>query len=316
VSENWVHHTGEIYWASPAIMVWQSGENRVANNLIHDTPYSGITLSTRSSWDRDHPEIDRTVRWSEIAVKDIESWSEREPFMHSRKNRIERNDIHHVMERMGDGDGIYISGTGGHNVIRENFIHDCDSDGMADGIRCDDDQHETLIEGNVICRVRLVGQGVCSKGLNDIINNLIADLRPSRRPIRPERVVRGYIGLEVNPVKGSRVERNLVVARQNSYPPVIQDRRYGTGGEPRLSECRAGKNLYYCYTDPDWGRRHLEREQTLGVERASVSADPLFVDFDRSDFRLRPRSPALKLGFTPVDLSGIGLSEDHLYFRR
>jgi hypothetical protein len=233
VSRNWVHHTGEIYWATPAIMVWQSGENRVANNLIHDTPYGGITVSTRSGWDRERPGEDRTVRWSEIGVRDVASWSARGPFMHARKNLIESNDIRHVMGRMGDGDGIYVSGTGGGNVIRGNYIHDCDSDGMADGVRCDDDQHETLIEGNVICRLRLIGQGVCSKGVNDIVNNVIADLRPSRRPIRPERVVRGYIGLEVNPVKGSRVERNLVVARQNTCPPVIQDRRYGTGGEPR-----------------------------------------------------------------------------------
>ena len=28
VSNNWVHHIGEIYWASPGIMVWQSGENK------------------------------------------------------------------------------------------------------------------------------------------------------------------------------------------------------------------------------------------------------------------------------------------------
>ncbi len=52
VSNNWIHHTGEIHWATPAIMVWQSGENRVANNLIHNTPYSAITVSTRSGWNR------------------------------------------------------------------------------------------------------------------------------------------------------------------------------------------------------------------------------------------------------------------------
>ena len=235
VSNNWIHHTGEIYWATPAVMIWQSGENRVANNLIHNTPYSGITLSTRAGWNRAHPDADRTVRWSEIGSQELEDWSAREPFMHSRKNRIERNDIHHVMEVMGDGDGIYLSGTGGHNLIRQNFIHDCDGDGMADGIRCDDDQNQTLIEGNVIYRTRCIGQGICSKGVNHIVNNLIADLLPSRRRIRPERVVRGYIGLEVNPVTGSRIERNLVVARHNTCPPVLQNRRYGQGGEPRLA---------------------------------------------------------------------------------
>jgi hypothetical protein len=306
VSDNWIHHTGEIYWATPAVMVWQSGENRVANNLIHNTPYSGITVSTRAGWNRARPDSDRTVRWSEIASQELDRWSAREPFMHARKNRVERNDIHHVMERMGDGDGIYLSGTGGQNVIRQNFIHDCDGDGMADGIRCDDDQNETLIEGNIIDRTRCIGQGICSKGVNHIVNNLIADLLPSRRNIRPERVVRGYIGLEVNPVTGSRIERNLVVARHNTCPPVLQDRRYGQGGYPRLRDCQANNNLYFCFDDPNWGRKHLERERPFGVERDSLAVDPRFVDFEKGDLRLKPESPAWKLGFKPTDLSTIG----------
>jgi hypothetical protein len=37
-----------------------------------------------------------------------------------------------------------------------------------------------------------------------------------------------------------------------------------------------------------------------------VYADPRFVDADRFDFRLRPDSPALKLGFHPIDLSQVG----------
>ncbi len=213
---------------------------------------------------------------------------------------------------MGDGDGIYLSGTGGHNLIRQNFIHDCDGDGMADGIRCDDDQNQTLIEGNVIYRTRCIGQGICSKGVNHIVNNLIADLLPSRRRIRPERVVRGYIGLEVNPVTGSRIERNLVVARHNTCPPVLQNRRYGQGGEPRLRDCQANHNLYYCFEDAAWGRKHLERERAFGVERDSLAADPLFVDFENGDLRLKPESPALKLGFKPTDLSTIGLRPGRL----
>ena len=122
-------------------------------------------------------------------------WYAREPFLHARGNIVEQNDLHDLMQIMGDGDGVYVSGTGGKNVIRQNYIHDCDSDGMADGIRCDDDQNETIIEGNVICRVRRIGQGICSKGKNDIVQNFVVDLQSSRRPIRPERVVRAYIGL-------------------------------------------------------------------------------------------------------------------------
>ena len=315
VSNNWIHHTGEIHWATPAIMIWQSGENRVANNLIHNVPYSAITVSTRAGWNRAKPEADRTVRWSEIPEQELGEWRVREPYLHARRNIVERNDIHHIMETMGDGDGVYISGTGRENVIRQNHIHDSDSDGMADGIRCDDDQNETIIEGNIIYRTRCIGQGICSKGVNHIVNNIIADLLPSRRPIRPERVVRGYIGLEVNPVTGSRIERNIVVARNNTCSLMIQDRRYGQGGEPRLRECRADYNLYYSFADPEWGRKHLQTEQAFGVETHSLSADPLFVDFEHGDLRLKPESPALKLGFEPVKFSKIGLKPGHPYCR-
>jgi hypothetical protein len=319
VVNNWIHHTGELYWATPGVMVWQSGENRIAHNLIHNTPYSGITVSTRSGL---HPGAKlhdgaRSIRSSEIGDPDkFPEWADQEPFLHARKNIVELNDIHHVMEVLCDGDGIYISGTGRENHIRQNYIHDCDSDRMADGIRCDDAQDETIIEGNLIYRIRRVGQGICSKGKNHILNNVLVDLLPSRLPIRPDRVVRGYIGLEVNPVTGSRVEHNLCVSRVAECPPMIQNRRYGAGGEPRLRECKADDNLYYCFADAGWGRKHLETEQPFGVETHSLAADPLFVDFEKGDFRLKPESPALKLGFQPVDWSAIGLLPNHPYKRK
>jgi len=36
-------------------------------------------------------------------------------------------------------------------------------------------------------------------------------------------------------------------------------------------------------------------------------ADPLFVDPAHDDYRLKPESPALKLGFVPIDVDEIGL---------
>jgi len=38
----------------------------------------------------------------------------------------------------------------------------------------------------------------------------------------------------------------------------------------------------------------------------SIIADPEFVDPERGDFRLRPSSPAGKIGFKPIDLSEAG----------
>jgi hypothetical protein len=57
------------------------------------------------------------------------------------------------------------------------------------------------------------------------------------------------------------------------------------------------------------GRRRpntLAEWQALGLDAKSVAADPLFVDAARRDLRLRPGSPALELGFRPIDLSRVG----------
>ncbi len=46
--------------------------------------------------------------------------------------------------------------------------------------------------------------------------------------------------------------------------------------------------------------------QARGMDEGSAVADPMFVDALKYDFRLKPASPALKLGFEPFDLSKVG----------
>lgn len=46
-----------------------------------------------------------------------------------------------------------------------------------------------------------------------------------------------------------------------------------------------------------------------GHDANSLVADPLFVAPEKGDFRLQPNSPALKLGFKPIDLSRVGVRE-------
>jgi len=38
ILNNHIHHSGLIYWHSHAVVMWQSGNNRVANNYIHHMP--------------------------------------------------------------------------------------------------------------------------------------------------------------------------------------------------------------------------------------------------------------------------------------
>ena len=46
--------------------------------------------------------------------------------------------------------------------------------------------------------------------------------------------------------------------------------------------------------------------QKRGNDTNSVIADPQFVAAEKFDFRLKKTSPALKLGFQPIDLRKVG----------
>jgi parallel beta-helix repeat protein len=307
VLRNHIHHIGEDYWHSPAIFVWQSGENRIANNLIHNTGYSGIVVSGRIDFDpKGIGDCSRTVRWNDIeratgARANPGSWEKREPFLHGRNNVVERNEIHNVMQIMDDGNGIYVSGAGGGNVVRENFVHDCPSKHFREGIRCDDDQFETTIERNVLWRLGGRATYVVIKGRNDVIGNIFAE--PLRSPQR------GMLSLEFPKgasIDGARIQQNIFYSTQKNVGIVFQSKSY-YGTTIYLRDAEADRNLYWNTADPNWGKRHLNAEQKSGSEPNSISADPLFADPANGDFSLPENSPARTLGITSIDMSLIGI---------
>jgi len=53
--------------------------------------------------------------------------------------------------------------------------------------------------------------------------------------------------------------------------------------------------IAHCIPDP------VSDRIRSGVEKGSIVADPLFVNPAGHDYRLRPDSPAIKLGFVPFD---------------
>ena len=55
------------------------------------------------------------------------------------------------------------------------------------------------------------------------------------------------------------------------------------------------------------GKLTLAQWQAKGHDAGSIVADPKFVDPGKYDFRLQPDSPALKIGFKPIDPAKIGL---------
>jgi len=122
IERNHIHDIGELIWHASGIACFQSSENLISHNLLHDLPYTAIVVSGRISWNREGKGDGwGTIRWKEIeALNRPEllpspghrpTWKEREPFLHGRNNLIEQNEIHDVMHKLWDGDGIYVSGT-------------------------------------------------------------------------------------------------------------------------------------------------------------------------------------------------------------
>ncbi|PHS04867.1 MAG: peptidase, partial [Blastopirellula sp.] len=172
VYNNHIHQLGLIYLHSPGIMIWQSGENRVANNLIHHMPYCGMIVSGCMThfFTRNGRELGRTIRRHEISdLPRNPTLEDVRPYLHTHDNLIEQNEIHNVMEKLGDGNGIYIRGAGAGNVIRRNYIHHLVTPMQIQAaIRTDGGQRDTLISENLI--YKCMAQGIILK-LNNRAEN-------------------------------------------------------------------------------------------------------------------------------------------------
>ena len=281
----------------------------MVHNEVHHSGYSAVLITTRVNPDRDlNGEGGKTVRRHEIAQESgararggYASWQRREKYLHSRHNLFEYNESSHSVQLLSDGNGIYVSGTGRGNIVRYNYLHDNVAHSLPPAIRCDDDQHETLIYGNVLYNNAGFSAGIASKGVNDIINNFIVD---------PAVVPRsGYISFEWVPVTDSEVHRNIIVSHPEggkAHNERYRGRDNQGRPKPKLVETDMDKNLYYHPTDSHWMDEHLLKMRSVGKEKASRVGDPLFVDPAGGDFSFRPESPALKLGIEPLDVSKMG----------
>ena len=308
IINNHIHHFSEITWHSPGVWAWQSGHNHIANNFIHHAGYSGILATCRVRPDsRPNSEGGRTVRHAEIAqsAKEntnyrYEGWKRRAPYLHARHNVVEYNEITHLVQKLADGNGIYVSGTGGGNIIRYNYLHDNSEAHLPAPIRCDGDQHETLIQGNVLYHNSAFASGIASHGINDIINNfIVAPLAVPRK---------GYLSFIQYPVTGAKVTHNIIISHPDGGMAHGEIAKNQPGAyRPNIEETEMDSNLYYHPRDPAWMDEHLQRMQAVGKEMASLFADPMFIDPAGDNFGFREGSPALKLGIESLDVSKMGL---------
>lgn len=114
------------------------------------------------------------------------------------------------------------------------------------------------------------------------------------------------------PCQDSAVKsQDLVRGFKEISDMILVTRQFSIDMEANPPENRnADCNNFYCAGNPKIANQFLERQRRDVIEENSVAADPLFVDVENGDFRLKGDSPALKLGFEPINTTKIGLTED------
>jgi hypothetical protein len=269
---NHIHHIAR--WSrcyAPAISMTGVGI-QASNNLIHDHPHCAILF-----WGNEH--------------------------------LIELNEIHHVCLETGDVGAIYTGRdyTFRGNIIRHNFIHHTGGVGMGSmGIYMDDCVSGTHIYGNVLWKLH---RAVFLGGGRDfkVENNIFVDCDPA--------VELDGRGLSTSPVWHDMVYKTMKQRLEEvnwRRPPYSTRYPELADLEPYYAKddgVPPGKNLVarnICVGSQllkiTWGAKEGMAESKDNL----VNTDPHFADAVKGDFRLRPDSPAYKLGFQPIPFEKIG----------
>jgi hypothetical protein len=239
--------------------------------------------------------------------------------MHTEGNRIVHNHIHH-----GWYTGISVGWQWGYqrsisrdNIIAYNHIHDIGQGVLSDmdanqyggwGIYNDEGSTHILIENNIVYNTKFGGYNIHFAKEITVRNNIFALARIeaiSRSRAEPH----NSVFFENNIVYWT--EGNLLAGNWENVPYTFHFHPKDEGGMREDSVTfEMDWNLYFNPTlkqdDVHFKDLSWLEWQARGRDVHSLYADPLFVDPQNGDFRLKPDSPAFNLGFKPIDISNIG----------
>jgi hypothetical protein len=288
---NHIHHCGRVNLLGNGIFVTRAGDLEIRGNHVHDLPYAGIE-NAPTFWSstiqeargkRDDPYWDGFYRWNEIGNDPLTVESVKR-FIPGNVV-VERNIVHDFMQILDDGGGIYFSGTH-HNQIRNNLVYRGARD-YSFGIYLDAEELDTLIENNVVyqcpnlpapadgCAIFLHDGGFAHRSI--VRNNTFA---------LGTRVFRFAAASGMH-----RVTHNIFLFGPHCAPG--DELGMGSGMD---------RNLFWSTAGKETAQGCLDLWRQKGWDRNSVVADPAFVDLKAFDLRLKPDSPALKLGFRPIQI--------------
>ncbi|MGD9518409.1 MAG: right-handed parallel beta-helix repeat-containing protein [Armatimonadota bacterium] len=276
-----IHHIGRVYKHCAGVYVTTGSGHRVAFNTITDVPRYGISFKSYGPTGYSHNNV---AEYNEIL-----------------RSNLETNDTG-AIETLGRD--RQLSG----NIIRYNLILDVvgmkhtDEGGIITpyftwGIYLDDYSSGTTIVGNIVART-VRGSYHNHLGFDNVVeNNVFVDgqlyqfeyngAQEMRRNVFRRNVV-AYDNADAAYCRSSGWNREVLA--ECDYNVV-----HWTGGD--LASTDKGIT-----PEGPWAKW-----TAAGFDTHSVIGDPLFVDAEHDDYRLRPDSPALRLGFQPIPVERIGL---------
>lgn len=300
--DNALTHSEVFDLGAGAVRVGEAGDpasdneaalrNVIDNNFLHDggrifRGAVGVWIGRSSYNTLSHNEI-CDFRYTGISV----GWSWGYAPTSANHNIIEYNHVHHVGHgQLSDMGAIYTLGISPGTVIQFNSFHDIMSNPRVSGgwgIYFDEGSTDILAENNIVYNT-LTGTLHQHYGQNNRVQNNIFAFSHQGQLIR------------------SREEDHLSFYFERNI--VYFNNAQALGSNWGNGQYVIDRNCYWDTSGKkiDFRGKTFEEWQAAGHDVHSIIADPLIVNAEAADFRLKPDSPALKLGFVPIDLSRTGL---------
>lgn len=210
----------------------------------------------------------------------------------AQRNEIAFNRIYGLGKGiMSDMGGVYTLGTSFGTTVHDNVIHDVDSYSYGGWALYTDEGSEGIVMERNLCWNTTDGGFHQHYGTGCIIRNNVFAWNRKLGAVRMQRQVVQDIPCTLHFVN------NIVVVREG---PLVGRGPRGVGGV-------WAANLWYDYSgNPMLDGLDWQKWAECGKEIGGVYADPQFENPDINDFRLKPTSPALALGFKPWDAKAAG----------